>query len=256
MRTQIMAAGALAILALACGGDTPTPESHPAGGPSEPAIAAQMDIVPFALTDRQERGKEIYESACWSCHGAAGRGDGPAVLSGSVSLPPNLLNEAYKRMGVQDLERRFETQLEGGEATHPHMQTVTSFVGVDGFRDALAYVAALVYPPEIPGSALRGRETYEFRCAVCHGPEGRGDGSATEFLGDIPPADFTADTLIAARNFTAVFNRIKEGGRMHQSYMPAWGVMFSDGEIWDLVAYVSALQRGILAPPPSDGTDG
>jgi len=35
--------------------------------------------------------------------------------------------------------------------------------------------------------------------------------------------------------------------------MPAWGVMFEDGDVWDLVAYISTFQPGIFSAPPVDG---
>lgn len=253
MRMNIMAAASVAILALACAGDTQPPEGE-ATAEAAAAESGPRQGLPFTLTARQERGQETYRSHCWSCHGDAGRGDGPAPTSGAVPRPPDLLSGGYPRMTVAELEHRFEAAIEEGAATHPHMQAVTSLVGVEGFKDALAYVAALVYPPDVPGSALHGKEIYEFRCVVCHGSDGRGDGSAVEFLGDIRPADFTSDTLIAARNFNGLFARVKEGGRMHESYMPAWGVMYSDEDIWDLVAFISAFQAGVLSPPPQDGS--
>ena len=68
------------------------------------------------------------------------------------------------------------------------------------------------------------------------------------------PANFTQDTLLAARNFQAAFDKIRSGGGgVHQSSMPAWGVMLDDGDVWDLVAYISSFQPGILPPPPGGG---
>ena len=69
---------------------------------------------------------------------------------------------------------------------------------------------------------------------------------------EIRPADFTQDTLLAARNFEAAFQKIRNGGGgVHGSSMPAWGVMLSDGDIWYLVAYIGAFRAGVLSPPPS-----
>jgi hypothetical protein len=35
--------------------------------------------------------------------------------------------------------------------------------------------------------------------------------------------------------------------------MPAWGVMLNDGDVWDLVSYISTFQPGVLSPPPTGG---
>ncbi len=39
------------------------------------------------------------------------------------------------------------------------------------------------------------------------------------------------------------------GQLLHRSPMPAWGLVFSDDEIWDLVAYVASFQPGLLSEP-------
>ncbi len=59
------------------------------------------------------------------------------------------------------------------------------------------------------------------------------------------PADFTSDTLLLSRDYDAVFARIREGGQsLHGSSMPPWGILFNEGEIWDLVAYLSLFTEG------------
>ena len=131
------------------------------------------------------------------------------------------------------------------------MQNVMSILDVEAFGAALNYLPALTYPPEIPGSAIAGREIYVLRCQGCHGTDGRGDGPGAEIL-ELRPADFTQDTLLATRNFEAAFQKIRSGGgAVHGSSMPAWGVMLMDGDVWDLVSYIGSFQGGVLSPPPS-----
>lgn len=245
MRLLVGTTATLALLGLACApeqGETP---------PEEPVTETVERVRPFQLTEGQERGRQIFETVCWSCHGPYGRGDGPAVTAGAVAQPPSFITREYARLTPEQLMDRFSAALEGADPSHPHMTNVASFVRPERFADALAYVIALAYPPEVPGSALAGRDVYLERCVVCHGVDGTGQGWASQDLGDVRPANFTADTLIARRDFEGLFNRIKQGGnRAHGSYMPSWGIMFSDTQIWDLVAYVSGFQDGVLSDPP------
>jgi mono/diheme cytochrome c family protein len=133
------------------------------------------------------------------------------------------------------------------------MANVLSIIEVDDFNLAVAYIEALTYPDELPGSAIAGHANFLLRCQSCHGPTGRGNGPGAEVL-ELAPADFTQDTLLAARDFQAVFERIRTGGGgVHLSSMPAWGVMLDDGDVWDLVAYISTFQPGVLPPFDSEG---
>jgi mono/diheme cytochrome c family protein len=133
------------------------------------------------------------------------------------------------------------------------MANVLNTIDVEAFNAALAYLPALTYPRELPASAIAGHQNYVLWCQTCHGPSGRGDGPGAEVL-EVAPADFTHDTLLSARNFQAAFEKIRlGGGGVHGSSMPAWGVMMNDGDVWDLVAYISTFQPGVLQPPPTGG---
>jgi mono/diheme cytochrome c family protein len=209
--------------------------------------------MPFQLTAEQADGKVVYETMCWSCHGFAGRGDGPAVLAGAVAAPPDFEAGPLSRASVRQLQAAFQAEVGSLDPGHPHMANVLSIVDVDAFSAALAYFPALTYPSELPGSAIAGHRNYVLRCQTCHGATGRGNGPGAEVL-DLAPANFTQDTLLAARNFQAAFDKIRSGGGgVHGSAMPAWGVMLNDGDVWDLVAYISTFQPGVLSPPPTGG---
>ncbi len=210
--------------------------------------------MPFTLTSAQEEGRVVYETMCWSCHGSAGRGDGPAVQAGTVAPPRDFHAGAFTGITATQLQADFRAQVGGLDTGHPHMQNVLNIMDEEAFSAALGYIPALTYPGELPGSALAGRGTYNLRCVGCHGPTGMGNGPGAEVL-ELAPADFTKDTLLVARDFEAVFQKIRNGGGgVHASSMPAWGVMLSDGDVWDLVAYISTFRPGTLSPPPG-GTD-
>mgnify|MGYP006278069837 CR=1 FL=1 len=220
----------------------------PAGLPDEAPM-------PFRLDEKQARGKAVYETMCWSCHGASGRGDGPAVRAGSVPPPRDLTTDALTRSAARRLQADFQARVSEMDPDNPHMENVLAFLDVEAFSAALAYLPALGYPPEIPGSAIAGRENYVLRCQGCHGAGGDGSGPAAETL-EVAPADFTRDTLLAEGDFEAAFQKIRQGGGgVHGSSMPAWGVMLDDGDVWDLVAYIATFQPGVLSPPPGAGEE-
>lgn len=228
----------------ACSG----PQEAPSGTMQAAATATPTEHVAVSLTAEQQEGQVVFEGVCWTCHGSAGHGDGPARTEDVV--PPSFQTQEYARASAASLQERFRASLEGADTTHPHMQYVVKLVKPDAFEAALAYIPALAYPPEIPGSAINGERIFQFRCAACHGPQGMGDGPAAENLVDLKPANFTTDTLVASADWDAVYNKIREGGQhVHGSLMPAWGVVLSDADMWDLVAYLATFQPGLVARP-------
>jgi mono/diheme cytochrome c family protein len=253
MHLRVPAAVLLALTAVGCG-ETQTPDpqlpQEAEAVQSEPLAEAAL---PFQLTEEQESGKVVYETMCWSCHGSAGRGDGPAVQAGSVSAPPDFTAGPLSGASVRQLQADFQAEAGTMDPDHPHMANVLSIIDAEAFSAAIGYLEALTYPQELPGSAIAGHTNYVLRCQTCHGATGRGDGPGAEVL-EVAPADFTRDTLLATRNFQAAFDKIRAGGGgVHASSMPAWGVMLKDGDIWDLVSYISTFQPGVLAPPSMGG---
>jgi mono/diheme cytochrome c family protein len=226
---------------------------QPAEAGNDPdAIVADVAFhEPFDLTPIQARGRVLYETMCWTCHGLAGRGDGPAVEAGAVGLaPPTFHTADYAESDAGRLEGRFRVGINGTDPEHPHMQYVASLLKPEKFAEALSFIPVLAYPPEIPGSAFAGQALYEYRCIGCHGVSGRGDGTAAASLRITPPADFTQDTLIASRDWDGLYKRVQEGGHeVHGSSMPPWGMVLTGAEIWDLVAYIATFQPGLLSTP-------
>jgi cytochrome c oxidase cbb3-type subunit II len=253
MHSRVPVAVLLVLALAACGGgEPPQPQdSQPAAAP-QAALPAEAP-APFQLGSVQEEGKVVYETMCWSCHGSAGRGDGPAVVAGTVAPPRNLIAGDLSGAAVRRLQADFRAEVGSLDPGHPHMQNVLSIIDAEAFASALGYLPALAYPPELPGSAIAGHLNYILRCQGCHGASGQGNGPGADVL-DLAPADFTRDTLLAARDFEAAFLKVRTGGGgVHGSSMPAWGVMFDDDDIWDLVAYIATFQPGVLSPAPSGG---
>jgi len=228
----------------ACSG----PQEAPSGTMQAAATASPGQHVAVTLTPEQQEGQVVFEGVCWTCHGTAGHGDGPARTEDIA--PPSFQTQEYAMASGTSLQERFRATLAGADSTHPHMQYVVRLVKPEAFEAALAYIPALAYPPEIPGSAINGQRIYQFRCSGCHGANGLGDGPGAANLVDLKPANFTTDTLVASKDWNAVHNKIREGGQhVHGSLMPAWGIVLSDGDVWDLVAYLATFQPGLVAKP-------
>jgi mono/diheme cytochrome c family protein len=85
-----------------------------------------------------------------------------------------------------------------------------------------------------------GRTAYTGSCAVCHGAKGDGRGA----FGRTTYPDATDFTSEAAKGKTdaQLFWIVKNG--LGFTAMPAFGDQYKDAEIWAMVAYIRALQRG------------
>ena len=96
-----------------------------------------------------------------------------------------------------------------------------------------------------------GRIAYTGSCAVCHGAKGDGRGmfGPTTY----PHAtDFTTDAA-KGKTDAQLFWIVKNG--LGFTAMPAFGAQYKDADIWAMVAYIRALQRGATSalsiPAPS-----
>ncbi|MDR7415845.1 MAG: cytochrome c [Armatimonadota bacterium] len=96
-------------------------------------------------------------------------------------------------------------------------------------------------PPVSPAALQAAGQQYATLCAVCHGPEGRGDGPAGATLNP-KPMNFHARAFQERMPPGATFWVIKHGlaDTPRRSGMPAFGAL-RDEQIWALVAYVRQL---------------
>lgn len=89
-----------------------------------------------------------------------------------------------------------------------------------------------------PQSISHGKQLFLQDCAVCHGAEGRGDGTATASLPK-KPKDLTRIAAPPIFPDGIVAYRIANGGEG----MPAWKAVLTPDEIWDLVSYIRSQRR-------------
>jgi mono/diheme cytochrome c family protein len=91
-----------------------------------------------------------------------------------------------------------------------------------------------------------GAAVYRVNCAMCHGPQGHGDGPATKRGVPPPPSLITGKSM-----------QMKDGQLMHvltygQGGMAAFGSQLTLDERWRAIAFVRDLQtQAATAAPPA-----
>lgn len=119
-----------------------------------------------------------------------------------------------------------------------------------------AHYADLVWPPGtgLPPDTPPGPRIYAQRCAVCHGPDGRGNGPAAPSL--IPhPRDFTQgqfkykSTPPGQPPTDEDLVRVVTNG-LTASAMPYWRDLLTEQEIREVVAHIKTLSPVFQKTPP------
>ncbi len=98
-----------------------------------------------------------------------------------------------------------------------------------------------------------GAKMFSDYCAVCHGPQGKGDGPAVAAL-NTPPTDLTTLSLrnqgkFPARHVTTILRNGVETHGYGTSDMPDWGSLFrrldkaSEIRIYNLTNFIRTLQQ-------------
>jgi mono/diheme cytochrome c family protein len=110
---------------------------------------------------------------------------------------------------------------------------------LDIYGDGLRAVDAMVNPIPIGDrdyAVARGRRIYDTYCAVCHGVQGKGDGTVAGKFGYVP--DLTLDMTVQ-RSDGYLYAIIRHG----RGIMPRYGDRIRDvGDRWRVVTYVRHLQ--------------
>jgi mono/diheme cytochrome c family protein/plastocyanin len=119
-------------------------------------------------------------------------------------------------------------------------------------------VVAYMWQSNTTKEALEnGQKLYAQNCAVCHGENGAGDGVFADDLAQAGeasmqtmngsmdmsiqnPVDFTNPRRMLGASPALLQGKILRGGM--GTGMPMWGPIFTEKQIWDLIAYVYSLQ--------------
>jgi mono/diheme cytochrome c family protein len=238
---------------------------------SEPPVSASKVTTTLDSTSlvTLDPGQQTFLTHCAMCHGEWGGGDGPlaAQLEREAHVRPAMLNnrERMAKLSREEVIRVIEKG--GGHTGRSNLmppwagkldpQTIAQ---VADFVKQLPDLESGTPPATIqaffaapPGSSPEGRRLFVFYCAMCHGPQGHGDGRLADTLwarNRIRPRDLTDSTYFAEKSDQQLFALISLGGaHFHKSsYMPVWSVTLQPAEIKSLVSYIRSVSRTKSVP--------
>ena len=240
---------------------------------------AMLSIASFANAvkpeDNQvtrEKGKQIYDRACLLCHGANGKGDGPAgwfIGRYESPRPRDFTGGSFKFRSTpsgelpmdQDLFRTVTQGIPGkmppyGGLSEEERWQVIAYIKLfnRSFKGAKPTALVVPNPPGPPSDAgiENGRKTYiKYGCQNCHGDNGYGDGKEAldGNLKDtyglmVAPGDLTERaSLKNGSSAQALYRSIMTGldGTPMPSYADTIGG--NDKDVWDLVYYILSLSQ-------------
>ena len=139
-------------------------------------------------------------------------------------------------------------------------------LGSTNLRDSEKWdVVAYIWQSNTTTEALaNGKELYAQNCAACHGENGAGDGVFADDLAAAgeasmqamngsmdmamqEPVDFTDTQRMLGAAPALLQGKILRGGM--GTGMPMWGSIFTEGQIWDLIAYIYSFQFNYQGAP-------
>jgi mono/diheme cytochrome c family protein len=240
--------------------------AHAQDGGEAPATEwRELSTAPASQPDGYDEraARDLYDGKCRICHGAGGRGEGPAARFLDPA-PRDFTRGAYKFRSTPSGELPTDDDLVAGLRRGLHGTAMPSW---DGLADAdLRQLVALIKgfserfetsPPtrtlvigEPPlasrASVERGRAVYDaMRCAECHGPDGSGDGPARDTMTDDLGRPIYPFDLARGENFRGgsepedIYRTFLTG--LNGTPMPAYEGVLSRDEAWDLVHFVRSL---------------
>jgi cytochrome c oxidase cbb3-type subunit 3 len=206
-----------------------------------PAILAitMLSSNVFADYSKSFDGYRIFRTNCVVCHGLDGTGNGP--LASKLETKPADLTNNDRLMKKSD--RELFKIIEG---TAPHGQVSGDMpqwglaIPQTQIRSLLTYVRYLHSSKHpVSGDPEMGKKVYDDNCTICHGADGKGNGTIAEIY-DMEPADHT-DASILNRMSNEKIRSIIVDGTKGAKLMPGWKDILSDKEIEDVISYIRLL---------------
>jgi cytochrome c oxidase cbb3-type subunit 3 len=157
------------------------------------------------LDARQRAGKQLYVTACFTCHEDGQAKELPIWELRAVSFPRKHYSHRIENIDALS-----------GASVHLLHEQPTSTVNLDDQGE-------------------RGQQLYLQNCAFCHAP----DGSARNWIGSFlepRPRDFTANGIIEGMSYQYLQQAILEG--VPGTTMPAWQQVLTLKQIEDITVYL------------------
>jgi len=195
------------------------------------ASLKEIESNPKLLDFARALGKRAFADNCAPCHGAGGAG---------ARGYPNLVDNKWLWGG--SLDQIALTIAHGARAGDDagHQGSMPAF-GRDGLLkpDEIStvadYVRSLSGLPTTPGADLaRGAKLFADNCAVCHGPEGKGNR-------EVGAPNLTDNIWLYGPDKKTIMEGIING---RGGVMPAWGGKLDDATIKALTVYVHTFGGG------------
>jgi mono/diheme cytochrome c family protein len=211
------------------------------------------------------RGQAIYDAKCAPCHGADGKGQGPAAAP--LSPRPRDFTSGKFMLRSPDtgqlptVEDLIRTIRQGAFGTS--MPGWAPFLSDADIRDVVHYLksftprfasetpALVEIPTIVPANTAtlaHGAQIYaKLQCAKCHGTDGGGTGAvAVELVDDwgrptVPTALTEPWTFRGGSRPDEIYLRLRGG--MNGTPMPSFASAATPPEMFDLAIYVASLGR-------------
>lgn len=193
----------------------------------------------FADFSKAYEGYNVFQQFCVICHGKNGNGDGP--LANKLDTTPADLtdNTRMKKRTDKELNRIIEGTVPHG-TTSKDMPRWGIAIPEPKIKSLTAYIRYMHSGPHtLPGNPGNGKQLYDAKCVICHGPEGEGDGILTKVF-SMEPADHT-NTALMDKLSNKYLRRIILDGSSGSTLMPAWSGHVTDNEVDDLISYIRLL---------------
>jgi len=143
-------------------------------------------------------------------------------------------------------EELYNTISQGGEAVHrsKSMPPWTTTLSTQQIGDLVAFIRILHRQNKYTGVASNAVKNFSRYCSVCHGQSGKGNGTIAAAFNP-RPKDIADPNYGAAHSRLDIYFAIIGGGKAvgKSQYMPPWGEVLSQQEIWDLVSYIQSISK-------------
>ena len=182
---------------------------------------AAMDLKQVAGDpDARAIGAKLFLNNCAQCHASDG--------GGSKGFP-NLTDQDWLYGGDPET---IKTTISGGR--NGIMPALGPVLGEAGTKEVASYVRSLSGLPSDPILVANGKEKFATNCAVCHGPEGKGNPQ-------LGAPNLTDKVWLYGSSEATIMETVTKG---RNNVMPAHKNLLGDAKVHILAGYVYSLSNG------------